>query len=346
MVKVSVVGATGYVGVELVRLLSRHPDVRIVAVTSESHRGRRLNEVFPHLGRAGDLVLGDTEEGLDCGADVVFLALPHGLAMSLAPRALQAGARVIDMGADFRLRDPEAYSRWYEAPHASPDLLAQAVYGLPELYRAEIAGARLVANPGCYPTASILGLGPLLRAGWAQPEGIVIDAKSGVSGAGRSPSLRVHFGEVNENLRPYGAGGRHRHRPEIEQELGRLAGAEVTVCFTPHLVPMTRGILCTSYVALREERHAAAIHDLYARFYEGEGFVRVLPPGCLPETKHALGSNLCFIGLAADERARRLVVFSAIDNLVKGAAGQAVQNMNIMCGLPEAAGLDAPGIYP
>ncbi len=346
MVKVSVVGATGYVGVELVRLLSRHPDVRIVSVTSESHRGQPLGDVYPHLGRTDDLVLGESADGLAVGADVVFLALPHGLAMSLAPQALAAGARVIDLGADFRLRDPAAYSHWYEVAHSCPELLAEAVYGLPELRRAEIAEARLLANPGCYPTAAILGLAPLLAAGWARQDGIVIDAKSGVSGAGRSPSLRVHFAEVNENLRPYGAGGKHRHLPEIEQELSRLAGAGVTVSFTPHLVPMTRGILCTMYVALQEERSAAEVWDLYAEFYRGEEFVRVLPPGRLPETKFALGSNLCFIGLALDEGARRLVVFSAIDNLVKGAAGQAIQNMNIMCGLPETAGLAAPAIYP
>lgn len=345
MVAVSVIGATGYAGAELVRLLSRHPRVRIARVTSESHRGQRLNEVYPHLAGAGETVLADVADA-GAGADAVFVALPHGLAMALAPRLLAAGVRVIDLGADFRLRDAAAYRQWYEHEHAAPELLAEAAYGLPELRRREIPGARVVANPGCYPTASVLGLAPALQSGWVDPEGIVIDAKSGVSGAGRSPSLKVHFGEVNENLRPYSLGGAHRHTPEIEQELGRAAGRPVVVSFNPHLVPMTRGILCTSYLSLAEDRPADAFVALYREFYAGEPFVHVLEGGRPAEPKYALGSNHCFIGLAVDRRAGRLVVTSALDNLVKGAAGQAIQNLNLLFGMEETAGLDYPGLYP
>ncbi len=347
LIKASVIGATGYAGVELVRLLARHPHVTLVEATSESYAGRRLNQVYPHLAGWGEVTLGETDpERVAAGSDVVFLALPHGLAMNMAPRCLAAGARVIDLGADFRLRDAAAYGRWYGCEHAAPALLDEAVYGLPELWREEIRGARLVANPGCYPTASVLGLAPLLASGWADPAGIVIDAKSGVSGAGRSPSLKVHFAEVNENLRPYNIAGAHRHTPEIEQALGRLAGVPVVVSFNPHLVPMNRGILATIYVTLRRRRSLEELVALYRDRYGGEPFVLVMEAGCLPETKHAQGSNLCLIGLALDERAGRLVVASVIDNLVKGAAGQAVQNMNLMFGLPETDGLDAPGLYP
>lgn len=345
VVAVSVIGATGYAGAELVRLLSRHPRVRIAQVTSESHRGQRLNEVYPHLAGSGEAVLAGMADA-GGGADAVFLALPHGLAMTLAPCLLDAGARVIDLGADFRLRDAESYRRWYEHDHADPTLLAEAVYGLPELRRREIPGARLVANPGCYPTTAVLGLAPALQSGWVSLDGIVIDAKSGVSGAGRSPSLTVHFGEVNENLRPYNLAGVHRHTPEIEQELGSVAGRQVVVSFNPHLVPMTRGILCTSYLSLQADRPVEEFAALYREFYAGEPFVHVLEAGCPAEPKYALGSNHCFIGLAVDRRAGRLIVTSALDNLVKGAAGQAVQNLNLLFGMEETAGLDFPGLYP
>ncbi len=345
MVTVSVVGATGYAGVELVRLLSSHPRVRIAQVTSESQSGQPLNRSYPHLGPRGEAVLASTAEAA-AGADVAFLALPHGVAMALAPRLLAAGTRVIDLGADFRLRDPAAYREWYGQEHASPRLLTEAVYGLTELHRGELAGARLVANPGCYPTAALLAAVPALKLGLARPEGIVVDAKSGVSGAGRSPSLKVHFGEVNENVRPYGLAGAHRHTPEIEQELSRAAGTEVVVSFNPHLVPMTRGILSTCYLPLAGPVETAEAVAAYRDFYRDEPFVHVLDPGQWPETKYALGSNHCFLGLAVDRRAGRLVVCAALDNLGKGAAGQAVQNLNAMWGWPETEGLDFPGLYP
>ncbi len=356
MVKVSVVGATGYAGAELVRLLSRHPRVRVVQVTSESRSGQRLDAVYPHFAAlgggpasdaaSGEAALEETAAAAASGADAVFLALPHGVAMHLAPELLEAGARVIDLGADFRLRDAAVYREWYGHEHAAPHLLEEAVYGLPELGREEIPGARLVANPGCYPTATLLALAPALRSGIARAEGIVVDAKSGVSGAGRSPSLKVHFGEVNENLRPYNLAGAHRHTPEIEQEAARAAGVPVTLSFNPHLVPMTRGILSTCYLTLTEDRPAEELVDLYRDFYRDEPFVHVLEAGRLPETKYAWGSNHCFLGLAVDRRAGRLVVCAALDNLVKGAAGQAVQNLNLIFGLGETAGLDFAGIYP
>lgn len=348
MLKVGVIGATGYAGVELVRILSRHPGVQLVALASESYKGQPLDQVYPHLGPWGEqeLVAPDAAD-LASRCDVVFLALPHGLAMEMAPRCLEAGARVIDLGADFRLSDASVFRAWYGLDHASPDLLAEAVYGLPEIRREAIARARLLANPGCYPTAASLGLLPLVEAGWLDiAAGIIIDAKSGVSGAGRSPSLKVHFAEVNENLRPYSLAGAHRHTPEIEQALSEAAAAKITVSFNPHLIPMTRGILATTYVRLEGARGLAEVHALYRDRYAAEPFVRVLEPGRLPETKYVYGSNYCFIGLALDERAGRLVIVSAIDNLVKGAAGQAVQNLNIMAGWGESAGLSFPAIYP
>lgn len=353
MIKAAVIGATGYAGIELVRLLSRHPAANIVRVSSETYKGQRLHDVYPHLGLKGDMVL---EEGLGedlSGADVAFLALPHGLALSLVPRILEMGVAVIDLGADFRLRDPGTYLEWYGAENRAlvaslrdAGVFSQAVYGLPELHRDAIRGARLVANPGCYPTASILALAPLFRAGLVADDVVIIDAKSGVSGAGRSPSLKVHFAEVDENLRIYSPAGRHRHTPEIEQELSLIAGRRVTASFNPHLIPMNRGILSTCYAAVPRGVGQGDLEALYRDFYSGEPFVRVLTGGRLPETKFAMGSNMCFIGVAVDGRAGRAVVVSAIDNLGKGAAGQAVQNMNILFGLDETAGLDAAGIYP
>ncbi len=341
-VRAAVVGATGYAGVELVRLLRAHPRVDLVTVASREP-GRPLADSYPHLLPAGPLVLEEWEAA--ARADVAFLALPHGVAGGLAGFFLERGCLVIDLGADFRLT-AEVYARWYGAEHPAPDVLRQAVYGLPELFRDRIRDARLVANPGCYPTAAALALAPFLAEGVVEPRGIVVDAKSGVSGAGRSPSLKVHFGEVNENLRPYSLAGVHRHTPEIEQVLGRVAGAEVRVSFNPHLVPMTRGILCTAYAPLARPvsgREAAAI---LRDFYGGEPWVHVLPEGGWPETKMCLGSNNCFLAAAVDERAGLLVVASALDNLVKGAAGQAVQNMNLLLGWEETVGLPALALYP
>lgn len=350
MVKVGVVGATGYTGVELVRILSGHPEVELVHVASRSHTGTPLGAVHPHLGLKGlpgTLSLETVEvEVVSRGAEVVFLALPHGVAPGLVPGLLAAGVTVIDLGADFRLKDASLYEAWYGGAHPQRELMARAVYGLPELHREEIRGADLVANPGCYPTAAILALYPLLRENLLDHTTIVVDAKSGVSGAGRSISLGLHYSEVNDNLKAYSPAGTHRHTPEIEQELGRIAGGPLIISFTPHLVPMTRGILATVYGQLQGKHTAADLIALYHDTYQQEPFVEVLAEGSLPQTKHVFGSNHCQLGVHVDERTGRAVVVSVIDNLVKGAAGQAVQNMNLVLGLDERTGLGFRGIFP
>lgn len=356
-VRASVIGATGYVGAELVRLLSRHPGVRLGVLTSESHAGQRVGEVYPHLeGYAGDAgnVSGATtptyvQADVDAIAEVsdaVLLALPHGHAMDLAPALLEHGLKVIDLGADYRLADSKVYEEWYGQAHRSPALLDEAVYGLPELHRDRMVHARLVACPGCYPTATALAVVPLLAAELMEPGSLIVDAKSGVSGAGRGLALGVHYAEVNENLKAYNIAGAHRHTPEIEQELSAWAGRPLKITFTPHLVPMTRGILATVYADLRPGVEEEDIMDAYRRFYDREHFVNVLGPGRLPQTKEVYGSNHCRIGFAVDRRSGRVVAVSVIDNLVKGAAGQAVQVLNVLSGLPEPSGLDFPGIYP
>lgn len=346
-IRVGVAGATGYAGVELIRLLTLHPEVEVVLAGTESYQGQRLAEVYPHLAGRADLVGQEATPEALAACDVVFTSLPHGLTMGLAQAVLAAGQRLIDLGADFRLRDVAIYEQWYRKAHTAPDLMAEAVYGLPELYRGQIRGARLVGNPGCYPTACALAAAPLLKAGVVESSGIIFDAKSGVSGAGRGVSLGVHFSEVNENFKAYNIAGTHRHTPEIEQTLTDLAGEPVVVSFTPHLVPMTRGIMATGYFTLKADRTTEQLVDLFREFYAGEPFVRVRPAGELPTTKQVWGSNYCDIGLRVDPRTGRVLVISVIDNLVKGAAGQAVQNMNLLFGLPETAGLQPTGpVYP
>ncbi|MEW6173557.1 MAG: N-acetyl-gamma-glutamyl-phosphate reductase [Bacillota bacterium] len=346
MIKVGIIGATGYTGAELVRLLVRHPAVELTALTSRSYEGKRLSEVFPHLTGFSDreLVALDTDE-VAAGCDVVFVALPHGHAVPVAVTVLNQGKKLIDLGADFRFRDVRVYEDWYRVKHEAPALLEEAVYGLPELYRDQLKNTRLVANPGCYPTATLLATAPLLRAGLIAPESIIIDAKSGVSGAGRTLNLRVHYAEVNDNVQAYNV-GIHRHTPEIEQELSAAAGRELKVSFTPHLVPQTRGILATVYANLKKPLSTTSLLDIYREFYRNEFFVRVLPEGVLPQTKSVSGSNCVHLGAVADSRTGRAVLLAAIDNLVKGASGQAVQNMNLLFGLPETTGLDFSGIFP
>ncbi|MGB9905072.1 MAG: N-acetyl-gamma-glutamyl-phosphate reductase [Desulfotomaculales bacterium] len=346
MLRAGIIGATGYTGAELVRLLHRHPHVRPAVLTTQSHGEKPFWEVYPHLYGYVDLVCAELdEERLAASCDVIFISLPHGHAISLASRLAAKNKPVIDLGADFRFRDPDVYEKWYGLAHAARALAKEAVYGLPELYRERIRTARLVANPGCYPTSAILGLAPLLKNGLVDPDSIVIDSKSGVSGAGRTLSLTTHYCEVNESVKAYGVAS-HRHTPEIEQELCALAGRDVTVSFTPHLIPMTRGILSTIYVKPVRPLSQEEVHALYGEFYAKEPFVRVLPAGTLPATKAVAGSNHCDIGLVSDPRTGRIIIISAIDNLIKGASGQAVQNMNILLGLPEEAGLAGPGIYP
>ncbi|MFZ5827937.1 MAG: N-acetyl-gamma-glutamyl-phosphate reductase [Bacillota bacterium] len=346
--KVGVAGATGYSGIELLRLLGEHPEAEVVLAGTESYIGQEMGAVYPHLaGRVQLLGREATAEALADECDVVFTALPHGVPMKLAPAVLAAGKRLIDLGADFRLRDAVAFEAWYKHAHAAPELMAQAVYGLPELYREQIRSARLVGNPGCYPTSCALAAAPLLKAGAVETKGIIFDSKSGVSGAGRGVNLGVHFSEVNENFKAYNIAGAHRHTPEIEQTLSDLAGAPVVVSFTPHLVPMTRGILTTAYFSLKQDLSTEQVVDLFREFYAREPFVRVRPAGDLPATKQVSGSNYCDIGVQVDRRTGRVLVVAVIDNLVKGAAGQAVQNMNLLFGLPETTGLlSAAPLYP
>lgn len=342
--KIGILGASGYTGAELLRLLSRHPAADIRLLTADRHAGSPVGEVFAHLARLDlpDLVkIADADWG---GLDCVFCALPHATTQAVVadlPEAL----RIVDLSADFRLRDVATYAQWYGGEHLAPDLQKQAVYGLTEIYRTEVAAARLVANPGCYTTAAELPLMPLLEAGLIEPDGIVIDAKSGVSGAGRSEKLGVLHAEVSEGIHPYGIAS-HRHLPEIEQELSVAAGRPVTVSFTPHLIPMNRGILATMYVTLAHGADAEDLRVALAARYDSEPFVHVLPAGRAPATRDVRGSNHFLIGVFADRVRGRAILVSAEDNLVKGASGQAIQNVNVMFGLPETMGLEQEALFP
>jgi N-acetyl-gamma-glutamyl-phosphate reductase len=346
MLKVAIVGASGYTGVELLRILHCHPEAAVTCVTSERSAGKKVSDIFPGLLGRCDLLLENLEPVRVAGkADFIFTALPHKAAMEVVPTFLEMGKQVVDLSADYRLQDAREYEKWYE-PHMSPALLKKAVYGLPELKRARIAGADLVANPGCYPTSVILGVAPLLKKKLIDPASIIADSKSGVTGAGRSAKVDNLYCEVNEGFKAYGVGGVHRHIPEIEQELSHLAGKKLVITFTPHLVPMDRGILSTIYAVPGAPVTTAELLKLYNDFYKGEPFVRVLSEGSFPSTAFVRGSNFCDIGLSVDSRSGRIIVVSAIDNLVKGASGQAVQNMNIMCGFPETMGLEGLPLFP
>ena len=342
-IRASVAGASGYAGGEVVRWLSGHPRVELVHLTAFREQGRPLAAVFPNLrGFAQQTLNGAGWRQMAADSDVVFLALPHGAAIEAAPAILDAGARVIDLGADFRLKDPTAYARWYGAEHNATDLLGDAVYGLPEQNRALMRDARLVANPGCYPTAAALAILPVLEVA-ATTAPVIVDAKSGVSGAGRNPSASTHFSEINENVKPYKL-GEHRHGPEMEQTFAS-AGTPVSVYFAPHLAPMTRGILATCYVSLAGELSEDDARGLYVDAYRDHPFVRVLDDE-LPQTKATLGSNFCDVAIRVDEERRLAIAVAALDNLVKGAAGQAIQNMNLMFGFDETEGLWMPPIFP
>lgn len=347
-VRVAIVGSTGYGGVELIRLLLNHPNVMITSVISASSAGAPIADGYPHLHE----VMCDTLDGVDVEemrrkADVVFTATPSGVSGQLVPKLLEAGLAVIDLSGDFRIKDGELYTTWYK--HAAPpeEWLAEAKYGLCELYpeRGYAEGRRFISNPGCYPTATLLGLIPALQAGWIQPDSLIIDAKSGVSGAGRGVNLGVHYAEINENLKAYKV-NKHQHIPEIEQVLSEVAQQPVTVTFTTHLTPMTRGIMCTMYATLAGTYIEEDFISLYQEYYAGRRFVRIRPQGQWPATKEVFGSNFCDIGFAIDRRTKRVTIISVIDNVVKGAAGQAIQNLNHMMGWDETTGLMLTPVYP
>ncbi|MSQ07229.1 MAG: N-acetyl-gamma-glutamyl-phosphate reductase [Dehalococcoidia bacterium] len=340
--KVGIINVTGYAGAELARILYQHPEVEIASVTGRSAAGQKLGDVFPHLSPLGLTITPDLEGSLD----LVFSALPHKASAEAVIPVLEQGVKVVDISADFRLKQAAEYQMWYGVQHPAPSYLEEAVYGLTELHREDIRSARLVANPGCYPTSAILAMAPAVKLGLIEPD-IIIDSKSGVSGAGRGLSLGAHFSEVNENVMAYALEG-HRHLPEITQELGELAGKAPAVTFLTHLIPMTRGILSTCYAKLRDGAGGAKtsqrLQELYREFYADHPFVTVT--GKPPQTKQTLGNNWCLLHPVVDTRTGRLIVISCIDNLVKGAAGQAVQNMNLMCGFPEDTALRALAVYP
>ncbi|MEK7281952.1 MAG: N-acetyl-gamma-glutamyl-phosphate reductase [Chloroflexota bacterium] len=342
--KVGILNVTGYIGMEVARLLRNHPNVKLTAVTGRGAAGQKLAAFLPHL---ADFDLTITEEP-EAKVDILFSALPHKASAEVCSQALDKGIKVIDLSADFRLKDAREYEQWYGITHPTPHLLTEAVFGLTELHRSQIASARLVANPGCYPTAAILALAPLVREGLIQPD-IIVDGKSGISGAGRTLSLATHYAEVNENASAYALDG-HRHLPEIVNELKSLnPRLPIALTFLPHFVPMTRGILCSCYASLapgklRAKKAKEELMELYLHSYKDEPFVRVVDYS--PQTKLTWGNNLCLIHPTFDPRTGRVVVLSSLDNLVKGGAGQAIQNMNLMLGFPEAQGLEAPAIFP
>jgi len=343
-VKVAILGASGYTGGELLRLLLRHPRVRITLLTADRNAGKPIDVVFPHLAGYGLPTLTAVEQADWSTVDVVFCGLPHGTTQDVIA-ALPAHLKVVDLSADFRLADIETYAKWYGHAHRAPDLQREAIYGLTEFARPAIGNARLVANPGCYPTSAQLALIPLVEAAMIDADDIIIDAKSGVSGAGRAAKEGSLYAEVTEGINAYGIAS-HRHAPEIEQGLSAAAGRAITVNFTPHLMPMSRGILSSIYVRLVGGAKAADLRAILSKRFADEPFVRVLSDGAAPATRHVRGSNLCLMSVHEDRLSGRAIVVSVIDNLVKGASGQAVQNMNVMCGFPETTGLEQVALFP
>jgi len=345
-VGVAIVGSTGYGGVELIRLLAAHPKAEVTSVISSSSAGELISDGYPHLTE----ICTDALDGVDPAvikgkADIVFLATPAGVASKLAPSLLEAGLKVIDLSGDYRLKSREQYEVWYKKEAAEQRYIDQAVYGLSEIYGDQVRGASFISNPGCYPTATLLGLLPAIQEGYIDPATIIIDAKSGVSGAGRGANLGTHYAEVNENLTAYKL-NKHQHVPEIEQTISDIAGKPVVTTFTTHLVPMTRGIMSTMYATVQGGKSTEDFISLYRNFYEGHRFVRIRKSGNWPSTKHVWGSNYCDIGFDVDARTGRVTVVSVIDNLVKGASGQAIQNLNLMMGWDETLGLNFVPAYP
>ena len=347
-VKVGIVGASGYGGIQLVRLLMEHPQAEIVYLGGDSSAGKNFVELYPYLQDRVNLTIEPVDPAaIAKRADVVFLSLPNGLAWQMTPALLDGGCKVLDLSADFRFRSLETYRTWYGTDRNDTAIASQAVYGMPELYRQDIINAQLIGCPGCYPTASILAVAPLLKQGLILPETLIIDAKSGTSGGGRQAKVPMLLAEASGSFAAYGLGGRHRHTPEIEQICSDLAGREMLVQFTPHLVPMVRGILATAYATLRDPGLVREdLATIYQAFYRNSPWVRILPSGTYPQTKWACSSNADYIGIEVDSRTNRVIVMSAIDNLLKGQAGQAVQCMNLMCGFEETLGLPTLGFYP
>jgi len=357
MIKVGIIGAGGYAGQTLISILLRHPEAEIVWLMSEeAHKGKKIADLYPHL--SGEIGLScQTLDDLDKvlkKVDLVFLALPHGIAINHVPKIIDAGKKVVDLGADYRFSDNAVFKKWYGIEHSTDKYLKQAVFGLPELYRSEIKKTNFVANPGCYPTASILGLAPLVKNKLIDFDSIIVDAKSGVTGAGRGISLKTHYCERNEGIEAY-AVTNHRHMGEIEYQISKISGNQINVTFVPHLTPMNRGILATIYAKLKMPARPAGgqnaklkineLNQLYKEFYKGEPFVRIFEDK-VPNTKYVSGTNYCDIAIQVNEATGKAIVLSAIDNLVKGAAGQAVQNMNLICGFEETAGLKEMALYP
>jgi N-acetyl-gamma-glutamyl-phosphate reductase, common form len=339
MIKAGIVGITGYTGEELLKILSKHPEVKIAGLYGRSSSETKdLKDVYPHFENLNLKVEALDAKKIALSCDVVFLALPHAVAFEVVPMLLDEGVKVIDLSADFRINNPEVYESWYNVKHTAKDYIEKAVYGLCELNEEKIKKAKLIANPGCYPTTIILGCAPAIKNGIVDLSGMIIDAKSGISGAGRKPT-QEYFEKEHPNFRAYKIGGGHRHIPEIEQELALLCGESVTAIFTPHIMPVERGMLSTIYVKLKKKVTTAEVIAAYKEFYAGKPFVKVLDEGVLPGIKNAVNTNNCEIGLKVDDRTNTLIIVSVIDNLVKGASGQAVQNMNIVFGMPETAGL-------
>ena len=345
MIKVGIAGASGYTGLELIRLLANHPEVELSVLTSETYKEKSIADVFPSLNGIININLQSLDVEILKSCDVIFLALPHTIGMDILPELLKSNCKVIDLSADYRLKNADTYSEWYSLTHTHPEFLAQVIYGLPELHREKIKSAQGVANPGCYPTSVILAIAPLLKTDWVDLESIVSDSQSGVSGAGSKTSITTQFSEANEGVTPYGLAS-HRHTPEIEQELSNLVGKPIKISFSPHLIPMSRGMLSTIYINLNHKLKDENLIEHYENFYSDELFVRVLDKGKFASTHFVSGSNFCDIGIKVDSRVNRLVITSAIDNLIKGASGQAIQNMNIMLGFGEATGLRSPGMFP
>lgn len=344
MIKAAVLGATGYAGIELVRLLTNHGEVSLEVLGSHSFAGQKISDVYKSFNHVLEKECEELDLDKAAKCDIAFTALPHGASKTVIPSLIERGLKVIDLSGDYRYDDAAVYEEWYGEKHSSPELLEESVYGLPELHREKIKGARLIGNPGCYTTCSILGAAPLLANKIGSAKNIIVDAKSGVTGAGRTSALPYSFCECTENTKAYKVAA-HRHTSEIEQELSNIAGENIMISFTPHLIPQKRGILSTIYVNLNRPSSSEELTEMYKEYYKNEFFVRVKENGELPETKHVAGSNFVDIGVVYDKRLQRAVVVSALDNIVKGAAGQAVQNMNLLFGLDEKTGLNNAGFY-